>query len=142
MVDRLTSERRSWLMSRVKGKNTSPELKVRRTLHALGFRFRLHRKDLPGNPDIVLPKLMRAVFVHGCFWHRHPGCKKASVPKTRPEFWHQKFANNVERDTRTTVALGAIGWTVVVIWECETKDPDELRRRLVELVGVTKEAAQ
>lgn len=94
MVDRLTPERRSWLMSRVAGKNTTPELRVRRAAYALGLRFRLHRKDLPGKPDLVFPRRRLVVFVHGCFWHRHPGCRKATSPKSRTEFWFGKFAAN------------------------------------------------
>ncbi|WP_342450151.1 DNA mismatch endonuclease Vsr [Thiorhodococcus minor] len=125
-MDRLAPERRSWLMSRVASKNTSAELRVRRALHALGFRFRLHRKDLPGTPDIVLPKHRTVVFVHGCFWHRHPGCPKATTPKTRVEFWRSKFDRNVERDREAMAQLEALGWRTVVIWECETKKSERL----------------
>ena len=112
---------RSRLMARIKGKNTKPELIVRRVLHALGYRFRLHRGDLPGRPDIVLPKYRTAIFVHGCFWHRHSECSKASMPKTRTEFWQDKFAMNVARDQRNVEALKAAGWHVLIVWECETK---------------------
>jgi DNA mismatch endonuclease (patch repair protein) len=122
-------------MSRVRGKDTTPEMRVRRALHALGYRFRLHRRDLPGRPDIVLPKYQTAIFVHGCFWHRHPGCKKASVPKSRPEYWHQKFATNAERDIRTQVELEKMGWKVGIVWECETKSEDELDRILKKLLS-------
>jgi DNA mismatch endonuclease (patch repair protein) len=108
-------------MARIKGKNTKPELIVRRVLHALGYRFRLHRGDLPGRPDIVLPKYRTAIFVHGCFWHRHSECSKASMPKTRTEFWQDKFAMNVARDQRNVEALKAAGWHVLIVWECETK---------------------
>lgn len=121
-MDRLTPERRSWLMSRVRSKDTLAELRVRRAAHALGFRFRLHRSDLPGKPDLVFPKYRVALFVHGCFWHRHPGCRKASTPKSRIEFWQSKFDRNVERDVQTMAALKRLGWQPVVIWECETKD--------------------
>ncbi|MGO7548337.1 very short patch repair endonuclease [Rhizobium leguminosarum] len=130
MADQLTPERRSWLMSRVGGKNTTPEMRVRKAAHALGYRFRLHRKELPGTPDLLFPKKRLALFVHGCFWHRHPNCKKASLPKSRPEYWHSKFAANVERDERVRVELQARGWKVGVIWECETKSDVELRQRL------------
>lgn len=126
MVDNLTAERRSWLMSRVNGKNTSPEMRVRRVAHSLGFRYRLHRKDLPGTPDLVFPKRRIALFVHGCFWHRHPGCKKASTPKTRTDYWNAKFTSNVSRDVSVIKKLNGLGWTVSVIWECQTKDDEFL----------------
>ena len=108
-------------MRNVRGKNTTPEMRVRSALYRAGYRFRLHRKDLPGRPDIVLPRLRAAIFVHGCFWHRHPGCRAASSPSTRAVFWQEKFARNVERDRRTIEALEADGWRVHVVWECETK---------------------
>jgi DNA mismatch endonuclease (patch repair protein) len=130
LVDRLTPERRSWLMSRVGGKNTTPEIRVRRAAHALGLRFRLHRSDLPGTPDLVFPKRRVALFVHGCFWHRHPGCRKASIPTTRKEYWAEKFRTNVARDIRRTGELEALGWRVVVVWECETKNEVGLERIL------------
>ena len=117
-------------MSRVKGKDTTPELRVRQLAHAMGLRFRLHRKDLPGRPDLVFPKYRVALFVHGCFWHRHPNCPKASSPKTRPEFWQSKFERNVERDQRNIEEITALGWNALVLWECETKDPANLSRRL------------
>lgn len=121
---------RSALMAKVRGKDTRPELVVRKLAHALGFRFRLHRRDLPGSPDLVFPRLHKAVFVHGCFWHRHPGCSKASTPKTRAEFWKSKFAANVQRDCRAIVALEEMGWDVCVVWECETANVMHLARRL------------
>jgi DNA mismatch endonuclease (patch repair protein) len=126
MADRLTPEARSRLMARVRGKDTKPELAVRRLLHAMGYRFRLHRKDLPGTPDIVLPGRGTAIFVHGCFWHRHSGCRYATVPGTRPDYWIPKFARNVERDEQARQALKDAGWVVGVIWECQTKDPSGL----------------
>ena len=110
-------------MSRIRGKDTVPELRVRRVLHAAGYRFRLHRKDLPGSPDIVLPRHRVVVFVHGCYWHRHSRCRLTTTPKTNVEFWRQKFDRNVERDRTVQAALEALGWHVVVIWECETRDP-------------------
>lgn len=121
---------RSRIMQQVKGKNTKPELLVRKALHALGYRFRIHRKDLAGRPDIVLPRYRTAIFVHGCFWHRHPGCRKASTPKTRVEFWQDKFTANVARDERNVAALEADGWSVLTVWECETKAMDSLSERL------------
>ncbi len=129
-MDRLTPERRSWLMSRVTSRNTSAEMRVRRVAHALGLRYRLHRHDLPGTPDLVFPKRGAVVFVHGCFWHRHAGCKKATTPKSRVEFWREKFARNVARDKRTAKELKSLGWTVAVIWECETRDPVALAHHL------------
>lgn len=130
MVDHISPERRSWLMSRVRGKHTSPEMRVRRAAHAMGLRFRLHRKDLPGTPDLVFPKHQVALFVHGCFWHRHRGCSKATVPKTRSSYWREKFASNRERDFIVHAALTALGWKVAVIWECKTKSPVELDEQL------------
>ncbi len=126
MTDKLSPEARSANMARIRGRDTGPEIAVRKALHAAGFRFRLHRRDLPGKPDIVLPKHRTAVFVHGCFWHRHEGCRNATSPGTRTEFWQAKFAANVARDARNTAALEAAGWKVVVIWECETERPERL----------------
>ncbi|MGO4480306.1 very short patch repair endonuclease [Rhizobium sp. 2TAF27] len=134
-MDRLTPEHRSWLMSRVRGKDTTPEMRVRRAAHALGFRYRLHRKDLPGKPDLCFPRKKIAIFVHGCFWHRHEGCRKASVPKSKLDFWLQKFATNIERDERVSDALATMGWTVHVIWECQTKVDVQLRERLLEILA-------
>jgi DNA mismatch endonuclease (patch repair protein) len=126
MTDKLSPEARSANMARIRGHDTAPEIAVRKALHAAGFRFRLHRRDLPGKPDIVLPKHRTAVFVHGCFWHQHEGCRNATSPGTRAEFWQAKFAANVARDARNTAALEAAGWKVVVIWECEAEKPDRL----------------
>lgn len=121
-MDRLTPEQRSKLMSRVKGKNTKPEMIVRRWLHSQGYRFRLHRKDLPGKPDIVLPKYRTVILVHGCFWHRHEGCRRSSTPATRTEFWEKKFQRTIDRDTMVQEKLKALGWNVLVIWECEVEN--------------------
>ncbi|WP_107328446.1 very short patch repair endonuclease [Metapseudomonas otitidis] len=117
-------------MKAVRRSNTSGELVVRRLLHGMGLRFRLHLRNLPGTPDIVLPKYKTIIFVHGCFWHRHPGCRYASTPKTRQEFWLPKFAANVERDARKEAQLREMGWRVLVIWECETRGLPELEERL------------
>ncbi len=133
MVDLLTSERRSWNMSQIKGRNTRPELRLRSLLHRAGFRFRLHAKQLPGRPDVVLPKYRTAIFVHGCFWHRHPGCRNTTTPSTRREFWQEKFDGNVRRDARNCAALEATGWTVVTVWDCELKtDAEGVVRRLAD----------
>jgi DNA mismatch endonuclease (patch repair protein) len=121
---------RSKIMRSVGREDTRPEMLVRRILHNLGFRFRLHRRDLPGTPDIVLPKYMTAIFVHGCFWHRHKNCSKATSPKTRVQFWTDKFEQNTARDRRNDKALKQAGWSVLVIWECETRRPVELRKKL------------
>ena len=116
------SEQRSRNMSAIKSKNTKPEIAVRKVLHSMGYRFRLHRKNLPGSPDIVLPKYKTVIFVHGCFWHRHENCKYASTPKTREEFWQNKFKVNLKRDREIQEKIKNIGWKSVVIWECEVKN--------------------
>ena len=132
-MDRLTPERRSRLMSQVRGKDTTPEMVVRRAAHRMGLRFRLHRKDLPGKPDLVFPKHRTAIFVHGCFWHRHANCKKATMPKSNVKFWREKFERNVQRDRRNQAELAKAGWQVGVIWECQTKDPEEVTAYLKDL---------
>ena len=131
MTDIVNAARRSEIMSRIKGRNTKPELIVRRIAHGLGFRFRLHRGDLPGSPDMVFPRYRTVVFVHGCFWHRHHGCRYAYRPKSRIQFWTKKFEENVARDTRNEMALRDLGWRVLVIWECETKDKAAIRAQLL-----------
>jgi DNA mismatch endonuclease (patch repair protein) len=130
-MDRLTAERRSWNMSRIKGRDTAPEKRVRSLLHRLGFRFSLRRKDLPGRPDIVLPGRNVAVFVHGCFWHRHRGCSNSVLPKTRAGFWLAKLDGNVARDTRNAAALKDLGWKVLTIWECEVGNEARLSKKLL-----------
>ena len=134
MTDIMDRKRRSELMAAIRTRNTAPELAVRRIAHRMGLRFRLHRKDLPGCPDLVLPKHRLAVFVHGCFWHRHEGCRFASTPKSQTEFWTEKFAANVVRDASQEVALRKLGWRVLVIWQCETKNEAVVERRLAELI--------
>mgnify|MGYP003340662026 FL=1 len=116
------SEQRSRNMSAIKSKNTKPEIKVRKVLHSMGYRFRLHSKNLPGSPDIVLPKYKTVIFVHGCFWHRHQNCKYASTPKTRQEFWNKKFNENINRDKINQENLSSKGWKIIIIWECEIKN--------------------
>ena len=130
-MDTLTPERRSWNMSRIKGAHTGPELLVRSLLHRMGYRFRLHRKDLPGRPDIVLPRLRAVVLVHGCYWHRHANCRLAYIPKSNREFWEAKFAGNVRRDSRQYEELVALGWRVITVWECETRELEMLSERLL-----------
>lgn len=136
-MDILTKERRSQVMSRIRGRNTKPEMLVRRTAHALGLRFRLHRRDLPGTPDIVFPAKKTALFVRGCFWHRHDSCRYAYTPNSNETFWSQKFVRNVERDREVMNELRRAGWRPIVIWECETKQAD-LAARIDRLL---KEAA-
>ncbi|ESX16672.1 XorII very short patch repair endonuclease [Mesorhizobium sp. LSJC255A00] len=131
MPETAISPERSRNMSAVKGKDTQPERKVRRVLHALGYRFRLHCMDLPGRPDIVLPRYRTVVFVHGCFWHQHEGCSRASKPKTRIDFWKKKFEANVQRDRCSEQALQVLGWRVVTIWECEIYSSAQLEALLV-----------
>ena len=121
MSDKLTPEKRSWNMSRIKGKDTKIEWEVRKYLFSKGYRFRKNDKRYPGKPDIVLPKYHVAIFVHGCFWHRHEGCKDATTPKTRTEFWLEKFDKNIKNDQIKQEKLRKLGWKVIVIWECEIK---------------------
>ena len=130
MVDHLTPERRSWNMSRIRAKNTKPEKEVRSILHRMGYRFRIHVKDLPGTPDIVLKKYNTVIFCHGCFWHRHMGCKRATTPKTNREYWENKFLRNVQRFKTVKKQLKDLGWNVLVVWECELTNRDSLTLRL------------
>ncbi|WP_156841270.1 very short patch repair endonuclease [Novosphingobium aquimarinum] len=134
MVDVVNPETRSRMMSGIRGANTKPELKVRRRLHAAGFRYGLHRKDLPGRPDLVMPRYDAVIFVHGCYWHRHPGCRLASTPSTRTDFWTAKFTANQERDRRNIADLRVRGWRVAIVWECEVRtatDADEAVSKLI-----------
>lgn len=134
MTENAVTPQRSRNMRAVRSKDTRPEMKVRRTLHALGLRFRLHRGDLPGRPDIVLPRYRTVVFVHGCYWHRHEGCHRASVPKTRVDFWNRKFDANRERDRRSELALSNLGWKVIVVWECEISGQTDIRTLLTDRI--------
>lgn len=126
MADTLSPERRSWNMSRIRGRNTGPEVALRSLLHLAGFRFRLHDRTLPGKPDIVLKRHKTVIFVHGCFWHRHAGCRNATMPSSRTEFWSDKFHATIERDERKAKALRALGWNVITIWECDIAKRPEL----------------
>jgi DNA mismatch endonuclease, patch repair protein len=136
VTDRISKEKRSWNMSRIRAVNTKPELVVRSLLHRNGFRYRLHVRALPGCPDIVLPRWKTAVLVHGCFWHRHQGCHLAYTPKSRKAFWTKKFEGNVNRDKKASTMLRRLGWRVFVVWECELQNHDRLARRLMR--GITK----
>ena len=130
MTDIVDSDKRSEIMSRIRGRDTKPELIVRRIAHRLGYRFRLHRRDLPGSPDIVFPRHRAIIMVNGCLWHRHPGCKYATSPKTRVQYWENKFEGNVVRDRRNESALRDLGWRVLVVWECETKNQEAVAARI------------
>lgn len=134
-MDIVDPETRSRMMAGIKGRDTRPELIVRRYLHAAGLRFRLGGCGLPGRPDVVLPARRVAVFVHGCFWHRHPGCRYATTPHARAEFWSRKFDANVRRDAHSVAALVEMGWTPATIWECETRSVDALDRLFWRIVA-------
>jgi len=143
MADRISKEHRSWNMSRIRSCNTKPEMIVRSGLHSQGYRFRLHgnvskrlhpKGVLPGKPDIVLAGYKTVVFVHGCFWHRHPGCSETTTPKTRTAWWTQKFKGNVERDKRKYLELKQLGWKVLIVWGCETK-PGSIKDTIEKLEG-------
>ena len=133
MTDVFSEEQRSYVMSRVGSKNTKPELLVRSFLHRVGFRFRIHGRKLPGNPDLVLPKHQTVVFVHGCFWHRHKDCRRATMPASRVEFWKDKFDKNVARDRKNLALLKETGWRAIVLWECEITNVKGREERLAKL---------
>ncbi len=131
-MDTFTRKKRSWIMGRIRSKNTKPEIIARSVLHRMGFRFSLRRKDLTGRPDIVLPKHKTVVFVHGCFWHRHRTCRIFSMPKSRVSFWKKKFEQNVSRDRKNQCELRKLGWNVLVLWECQImRDPEKLVKLLL-----------
>jgi len=134
-MDRLTPSRRSWLMGRVKGRDTQPEMAVRRIAFGLGYRYRLHVCKLPGKPDLVFARLRKVIFVHGCFWHGHRQCRYGNLPKSRTEFWNDKIRSNRMRDRRVLRQLGTIGWESLVIWQCELKQPDKLMRKIDDFIG-------
>lgn len=137
MGDTLSPEARSERMSRVRGKDTKPEMAVRRTVHAMGYRYRLHRRDLPGIPDLVFGRLKKVIFVHGCFWHRHPDpkCKLARMPKSRLDFWRPKLEGNRRRDERIQAELRGSGWRVMVVWECGIGHKEQLENSVREFLG-------
>jgi len=141
-MDVISPSKRSELMRRVRPSNTRPELVVRRVVHSLGFRFRLHDAKLPGRPDLVLSRHNLAIFVHGCFWHRHPRCRKSSSPATNTDFWQSKFRANKRRDRRNVRDLTRRGWHVLIVWECETKDLEALRSRLSRVLPAPKVIAR
>ncbi len=138
-MDVFDKQKRSSIMSTVKNRNTKPELIVRSMLHRMGYRFRIHRRDLPGNPDITLPKHKKIVFVHGCFWHGHKKCRRAKRPTTNQEFWNKKLNSNIKRDNKNVLELNKAGWQTLVVWSCEIKDKDNLMQRLQNFIaGVSK----
>ena len=138
-MDTLTPEERSERMSRIRGRDTKPEMIVRRIVHRMGYRYRLHVPNLPGKPDLVLPRHRKVIFVHGCFWHRHPFCKYATMPAERREFWLEKFGKNIVRDQRNLLALGQAGWTPLVIWECEIADAKVVYQRITSFLEWTRD---
>jgi DNA mismatch endonuclease (patch repair protein) len=140
-MDSVDTAKRSEIMSHVKGRDTKPEILVRSLLHRMGFRFRLQARDLPGKPDIVLPKWKTVVFVNGCFWHRHKGCKHATTPSTHVEYWTKKFKENVKRDRYNRSRLKKEGWRVLTIWECELRDMEKLSAKVRKFFDETKNAA-
>ncbi|MFI5294391.1 MAG: very short patch repair endonuclease [Thermodesulfovibrionales bacterium] len=133
-MDVFKKDKRSWIMSRIKGADTAPERLVRSLVHMMGYRFRLHRKDLPGSPDIVLPRHHKIIFVHGCFWHGHKPCKRGALPESNKEFWISKISKNKERDQRTAKQLKKMGWQVLVIWQCQTKNIEKLKGNIIDFM--------
>jgi DNA mismatch endonuclease (patch repair protein) len=134
-MDTLSPEKRSRLMGLVRGKDTNPEIVVRRVVYALGFRYRLHGKNLPGRPDIVFAGRRSVIFVNGCFWHQHNACKRAKRPETRAEYWSAKLDRNIERDRRNLLQLKRMGWRVLTIWECQLRNSQGVSRRIVKFLG-------
>lgn len=126
-------------MATVRAKNTTPEVAVRRLVHGMGYRFRLYRTDLPGKPDLVFPSRKAVVFVHGCFWHQHPRCRRARLPMSRQDYWRPKLTRNVDRDSASVAALRAAGWRVMIVWECEIKDAERLRDGLASFLGPSRQ---
>lgn len=137
-MDRISQHARSALMSRIRAKDSSPEWRVRRLVHGLGYRFRLHRKDLPGKPDLVFPSRRKIIFVHGCFWHRHPRCPKARLPKSHREYWVPKLRRNRRRDRQVTTALASLGWKSLVVWQCELANESAVAAALRKFLGAQR----
>jgi DNA mismatch endonuclease (patch repair protein) len=135
MTDNLTKDQRRAAMANVKSKDTGPEMKVRKLIHGMGYRYRLHRKDLPGKPDLVFPGLKKVIFVHGCFWHGHKGCAASQRPTSNTEYWNAKLDRNLKRDQKNLKALEELGWRPLVIWECQTRDETKMRRAIVRFLG-------
>lgn len=135
MTDHVDRAKRSLIMAAVHSQDTKPEMAVRRMVHALGYRYRLHDRKLPGKPDLVFASQTKAIFVHGCFWHRHAGCKYATTPKTRKRFWEAKFSSNMARDRRTRRELRRMGWAVLTVWQCQLKNPGKLAGRIDEFLA-------
>lgn len=129
-MDRVTADRRSEIMRRIRSKDTSIEMTIRRLVHGMGYRYRLHAKDLPGSPDLVFRGRRKIILVHGCFWHRHRKCPLSSTPKTRVDFWKEKFEKNMVRDRRNLRELKKLGWSILVVWQCEIKDKDKLEKKI------------
>jgi DNA mismatch endonuclease, patch repair protein len=143
MADRFSPSVRHEIMSRVRGSDTTPELRVRSFLHRLGYRFRLHSKNLPGRPDIVLPRYRAVIFVHGCFWHQHPGCAKARLPETNKDKWSAKLSRNVERDRENVATLREAGWGVAMVWECDLNNRQAIVSSLAEvIIDLNRRAAE
>ena len=134
-MDKLSPERRSANMARIRSQNTSPEVSLRKVIHGLGYRFRLHRNDLPGKPDLVFPSRKKVIFVHGCFWHQHTECREGRVPGSRPEYWGPKLRRNQERDALAQTSLKKQGWRYLVVWECELKDITAVLKRVKRFLG-------
>jgi len=134
-MDKLSAERRSANMRRIRNTDTNPEVELRRLVHRLGYRFRLHRKDLPGRPDIVFPGRQKVIFMHGCFWHQHPGCREGRMPGSRVDYWRPKLDRNQTRDAANQAQLEEQGWKVLVVWECELKDSKSLAKTLRRFLG-------
>lgn len=134
-MDIVTPDKRSRMMAGIRGKDTKPEMVVRQLVHRLGFRFRLHRRSLPGSPDLVFPRFRKVLFVHGCFWHRHPGCRLAYTPKSNTKFWLTKLEANTRRDAATREALVALGWDVMIVWECEVANVSVLSQKILSFLS-------
>ena len=136
MADSVSKERRSEIMSRIRAKDSKPEMAVRRLVHGMGYRYRLHRRDLPGTPDLVFSPRRKVIFVHGCFWHQHddPNCRKSTLPSSNRDYWHPKLKRNAERDRENRARLDALGWKILVIWECEVERGSDLAERIVEFL--------